>query len=82
MRTQIIERVVDARAGQQRVIYWLRCGHKISVPKDVVDRWPAHYLSALNVGASMNCQFCPDAPPEPIVDTRTVRQLWKDAGEP
>lgn len=82
MRDQIIDRVVDARTSQQRVIYWLRCGHKVSVPKGVVDRWPAHYLSATCSGSIMGCQFCPDPTPVEMHESKSARQLWKEAGEP
>lgn len=82
MRTQVIERVVDARAGQQRVIYWLRCGHKLSVAANVVNLHPAHYLSAMQTGAMMNCSFCPDPTPVEVRESKSARQLWKEAGEP
>lgn len=59
MKLQTVERVVDAREKQQRVILWLKCKHKLSLGFLGEDRLPANWV----LGGNVVCPECPDPPP-------------------
>lgn len=76
MRLQTIQRFVDARKSQGRVVLWLACGHKISLnnfePEPVRDP----------VGEDYPCRFCSNPTPTKVQESKPVQQLWREAGEP
>lgn len=82
MRIQPIVRVVDARAGQGRVIVHLKCRHTLSVTDVDLMALP-RTIRALGLNGaprtldSWPCDLCEDVPAE-----KSVTQLWKEAGEP
>lgn len=83
MTRQVITRVVDARANQQRVILWLACGHKLSL---LIPAQGSPGLEPLPdecaVGRFVTCRFCPDDTPADVRRGRSPTQLWREAGEP
>lgn len=80
-RERKITRVVDALAGQDRIILWLDCPHKISVGRAALEQL-GHYEGLYQVGHTLLCPHCPDPPPEDVRRSKTAQQLYREAGEP
>ncbi len=79
MQTQRIVNVVDALRTQDRLIVRLSCGHNASIWKmQVQSGGMTQYVN----GAEFICDHCPDPPAPTAEELKTVRQLWREAGEP
>lgn len=82
MQTQDIIRTVDALAGQQRVILWLRCGHKVSLGIREIHADPALVRKLKSGCTQWECHHCPDLPKPTEREQKTAQQLYREAGEP
>lgn len=78
-----ITRVVDARAGQDRVMLHLECRHVVSLSTATLQQMSTELVAALGLRitpATMKtwpCELCEDLPLD-----KSATQLWKEAGEP
>jgi hypothetical protein len=81
MRTRAVKRIVDLTRAQQRTVIYASCGHFINVIEPYSDDDLAFIRRCVDVG-EVACGFCPDPPPVSILQQRTARQLYRDAGEP
>lgn len=79
MRMRAVTKIVDARAAQQRVIYWLECAHKVSrTEKEMMASGQTDIQEV-----TVLCPWCPDPLPEPpVVRDQSANELWRRAGEP
>lgn len=83
MRRQKITRVVDAMAGQNRMILWLECTHKVSLDARTVMADTELLRTLRGKPTHWDCPFCEDPPSEDVrATTKTATQLYKEAGEP
>lgn len=87
MRQQGIRRVVDARAGQDRVIVHLDCRHTVSLTTEELAAVPmtADALGLTGharVLTAWPCDTCPDPSEDEARLDKHPTQLWREAGEP
>lgn len=81
MRRQQVVRIVDASAAQERVIIWLACHHKVSVTTQQAVLDPT-IIPRVTREWSMDCPFCPDEPQPGASTEKSVKELYREAGEP
>lgn len=87
MKQQGIRRVVDARAGQDRVIVHLDCRHTVSITTEELAVLPRTADSLGLCGrprvlAAWPCEVCPDPTEAEAQQDKDPTQLWREAGEP
>lgn len=80
---QKILRTRDLLREQDRITISLACHHVVSVTAvQVAMMRPVEVIEGIFRAETYLCPFCPDPPPQNVNEQKSIRQLWREAGEP